>query len=168
MGEVTKQQQRVGDEIMDFVDVEAGQLRVGSEKSTCRQCLRVLEKQTSCTCEQPSQRPPTRDEVYDFVESEHHGPCSVKMGEVVEEMPNSFATCVKVLEDLKQQACIGTEREWVTIGCDGQPYDLISKLIDDKVVCSQCESTLNNDEVSTHSELHQEEPPTRSCTTGSC
>ena len=38
---------------------------------------------------------------------------------------------VQLLEHIGQHAGIGTKRKWVFVGCDGPPYCLASRLIDE-------------------------------------
>ena len=69
------------------------------------------------------------------------------MGEMLADMPNSFATIAKVLDELKQHADIGPAREWVATVCDGHPYNLISKLLEGTLAYPTCNTTAEREEV---------------------
>lgn len=44
--------------------------------------------------------------------------------------PNSYENVKVILDSLKQNLQIGSEREWTILGCDGPPYCLASRLIE--------------------------------------
>ena len=52
LSEVSKEQQVVDGETIDFVDIQAAQLRLGSSKSACMQSLKVVEQDSTCECKQ--------------------------------------------------------------------------------------------------------------------
>ena len=93
------------------------------------------------------------------VPSGHRSACSVKLGEVVDALPNSHASCRTILEHLHVISGVGCDRKWVSVGCDGQPYDLIRKLLDNALLCDVCSSDLSPEEVDAHTrEKHAGEP----------
>lgn len=53
-----------------------------------------------------------------------------KMGEPVLLNPNSYENIDRILQSLKENLNIGSERHWTFIGCDGPPYSLASRLIE--------------------------------------
>ena len=57
---------------------------------------------------------------------------AITMGEPVLVNPNSFETVKAVLDEYKLIHKIGTDsRQWVLLGCDGPPYRLASKIIEE-------------------------------------
>ena len=57
--------------------------------------------------------------------------CEMKVGEPVLANPNSYISIKKVLEELKENHSIGDKRQWVFLGCDGPPYCLANRIIDE-------------------------------------
>ncbi|KAF0292546.1 hypothetical protein FJT64_009487 [Amphibalanus amphitrite] len=86
---------------------------------------------------------------------EHANEVDVCVGEVFEEMPNSYASCKGVLEHIRAQAKVGKDRQWLSVGCDGQPFDICRKLIDRSVACDTCGEETDADAMEQHhSERH--------------
>ena len=54
----------------------------------------------------------------------------IKMSESILLNPNSYKNIHHVLKQVKIFAKIGTDREWVFIGCDGPPYCLASRIVE--------------------------------------
>lgn len=50
------------------------------------------------------------------------------IGEPVLLNPNSYENIEHILESLKANLKIGTDRQWSYVGCDGPPYCLASRL----------------------------------------
>ena len=92
------------------------------------------------------------------VTSQHRPSCEVQLGEVIDAMPNSYASCRTILEQLRTAAGVDTVRQWVSVGCDGQPFDIIRKLIDNSLQCNLCGDQLSPEDVDGHQqEKHQDE-----------
>ena len=53
---------------------------------------------------------------------------NLKMGEPVMVNPNSYTNIEIILDELKNQLI--NERKWVILGCDGPPYNLASRIIE--------------------------------------
>ena len=76
-------------------------------------------------------------------------------------MPNSYASCRAILGHLLLTiAGVGSDRQWVPVGCDGQPFD-IRKLIDNTLMCDLCGATLSPEEAGPHT---NEKDPGETCT----
>ena len=56
--------------------------------------------------------------------------CPVSVDEPILLNPNSYENLVQILDSLKENLAIGREREWTVVGCDGPPYCLASRVID--------------------------------------
>ena len=56
---------------------------------------------------------------------------------------NSHDTVKQVLLNLQSQCEIGKTREWVRVGCDGVPYSMADKLINNLVLCKVCNNHIN-------------------------
>ena len=134
--QVAQEQQLDDGEMIDPTDVYAAQLRIGTGKAICRKCAEVLNA-SQPTC--PSCGEATREQIVSrqdlYGEAPESEKCSVKVGDPIDVMPNGYANCKAVLDKVKEQAGVGVARQWVALGCDGQPYELISKLMDMILVC---------------------------------
>ena len=53
-----------------------------------------------------------------------------QVGEPILVNPNSYVNVKEILETSKENLGIGKTREWTYIGCDGPPYCLASRLIE--------------------------------------
>lgn len=85
-----------------------------------------------------------RSALYEGVPSEHpSGIPSVRLGEIIAVNSNSHDTVKQVLLNLQSQCEIGKTREWVRVGCDGVPYSIADKLINNLVLCKVCNSHID-------------------------
>ena len=55
----------------------------------------------------------------------------MKVGEPVLLNPNSYINIEKILDQLKENVEIPKSRKWSYVGCDGPPYCLASRLIEE-------------------------------------
>lgn len=59
--------------------------------------------------------------------------------------PNSYDTVIKVLTTITEMSeASDPNRKWITVYCDGQPYNLASKVIDSHELCSTCGASGKN------------------------
>ena len=144
---------------VDHTDQMAAQLETNTGNWCCKSCLAVhTTRHAQCpTCLEKASSPEgTRAQAMYDVPSEHRSSCSVQLGEVTNVLPNSYANCRSILDHLRSITGVGSERQWLSVGCDGQPFDIIRKLIDNTLVCDLCEASLSPEEVDAHSrEKHQ-------------
>ena len=112
------------------------QLRMGTGKISCRKCAEVNDP-SQCACancgETTKEEAVSRQDLYDVLPESVK--CDVRLGDPVNAMPNGYESCKVILDDVKKQAGVGEARQWVALGCDGQRYDFISKLIEKVLVC---------------------------------
>lgn len=82
----------------------------------------------------PSQR-------YSFIpviNTEKTGYYKLIVGEPIFENPCSYDAVEKVLDHFLEEVGVGTSRQWAAIGCDGLPYVLASRIIEEIFVCPVC------------------------------
>ncbi|XP_062603684.1 uncharacterized protein LOC134265484 [Saccostrea cucullata] len=77
-------------------------------------------------------------ERYSFAKSGHSSSVCVTMGEPCFENPCSYEAVEKVLQHILEEADVGARREWTVIGCDGLPFTLASRIIENTFVCPHC------------------------------
>ena len=83
-------------------------------------------------------------DLYGRVPSEHpSGIPSVRLGKIIAVNRNSHDTVKQVLLNLQSQCEIGKTREWVRVGCDGVPYSIADKLINNLVLCKVCNNHID-------------------------
>ena len=70
-------------------------------------------------------------------------PPTIALGEVIGVNPNSRETVKYVLREISNQCMGGSLRKWIRIGCDGVPYNIAVKLLDEIYVCSNCSSHID-------------------------
>ena len=76
-------------------------------------------------------RGPTNDDPHSFLQHNHpDNPPTVVIGEPVMVNPCSYDSVKHVLQSLLNSIVTNTDRKWTIIGCDGLPYILASRLID--------------------------------------
>ena len=102
---------------------------------------------------------------YDHVESGHPSESvPVYVMDPVFVNPNSFESLKLVLRHIGKTAGVrrygGTEREWVIVCCDGLPYTMIFRLIQEYLTCAACDkgflgSELFEQHKKQHSELEE-------------
>jgi hypothetical protein len=64
-------------------------------------------------------------------------PCVI-MGDPIRTNSNSFESVRRVLESISSSCGVGAHRQWTAVGCDGQPYDIASKLMEQPFTCPAC------------------------------
>ena len=109
----------------------------------------------------------SNSERYENVPSNHDGkPRETCMLDPVFVNPNNYQCLKLVLRHLGRKAGVarygGTERQWLTVSCDGLPYNLVLQLILNYKTCSLCNKSFMAEEFDVHcSEDHkgQEEVP---------
>ena len=146
-------------QIEDYIERMAAQVSAGTGNSTCKFCLSVhRESFTRCpSCGKSVAKPSvTREDLLHGVPSKHGSNVDVVVGEVFDGMPNSYASCKDVLEHIRKQAKVGEERQWLSVGCDGQPFDICRNLIDMTMVCDACGEVADVDTIREHQQ--QEHP----------
>ncbi|XP_062590246.1 uncharacterized protein LOC134251841 [Saccostrea cucullata] len=90
---------------------------------------------------------------YTFIPSCHEaGPSKVIAGEPIFENPCSYEAVEKVLDHLLEEAEVGTTRHWTAVGCDGLPYVLASRIIEELYICPTCRIQYDEDEFINHIE----------------
>ncbi|XP_062608370.1 uncharacterized protein LOC134270197 [Saccostrea cucullata] len=93
------------------------------------------------------------NERYTFIPSCHEaGPSKVIAGEPIFENPCSYEAVEKVLDHLLEEAEVGTTRHWTAVGCDGLPYVLASRIIEELYICPTCRIQYDEDEFINHIE----------------
>nr|XP_022289927.1 uncharacterized protein LOC111101643 isoform X2 [Crassostrea virginica] len=90
-------------------------------------------------------------ERYTFIPSHHEKePRRVISGEPVFENPCSYEAVEKVLDHLLEEAGVGSTRQWTTVGCDGLPYILASRIIEEIFICPVCRRQYDQDDFGDH------------------
>ena len=56
----------------------------------------------------------------------------MSVGEAIMKNPNSYGSIKAIFEEYKHIHSIGVECEWVALGCDGPPYCIGSRIIEEK------------------------------------
>ena len=78
----------------------------------------------------------SRDLLYGDVPVEHlKEKPSIKVGDIIDENPNSRASIKTVLEKLCEQGELENKRKWVRLGFDGVPYRIATNLRSEVVQC---------------------------------
>ena len=93
-----------------------------------------LPKKTKCD---------SKTDPYDHIESHVAGKTEVKIMDPIMVNPCSYASLVTVLDNITTKC----NREWVVIGCDGLPYILCSRIIDNYYVCPTCHELFKKKEL---------------------
>ena len=74
--------------------------------------------------------------------------------------PCSYEACATVLRNIGKKSAVikrfheGRGREWVTVVCDGIPYNLCNRIINSYFICAKCKESLNG---KPECSLHQQE-----------
>ena len=138
--------------VEDYVDRMSAQLSAGTSNKVCKHCLAVhREELLGPSCAKTSTQPSVkRDTLMLGVPSQHGSQVDVVVGDVFGDMPNSYATCKGILQHIRAQAKIGKDRQWVSVGCDGQPFEICRKLIDRSMVCDKCGEQVDMDLIEQH------------------
>ena len=76
----------------------------------------------------------SKKDPYDHIESFVAGKTEVKLMDPVMVNPCSYNSLETVMDDIVAKC----DREWVLIGCDGLPYVLCSKIVDNYHLCPTC------------------------------
>ena len=76
-----------------------------------------------------------RNDPYDSVQANHGGKTEVKLLDPIDRNPCSYKSVGEVLKQIHTDS----GREWVVVGCDGLPYILGTRLIDNTYSCTNCE-----------------------------
>ena len=109
-------------------------------------CFNILSK-SSNKCERCSHCPKvqiSRDLLYGDVPPEHpKEKPSIKIGEIIDENPNSRASIKTVLEKLCEHSELGNKRKWVRLVVDGVPYRIATNLRNEVVQCLICQSVID-------------------------
>jgi hypothetical protein len=143
-------QTSVLDEVMEELHFEEGgpldhvEMVEEIDSSThrvCSKCTTTYKKSQTC-CPKCSNKPNNikdRSELYGDIPNGHPSlKPNIKMGEIIGVNPNSRENLKHVVKDLRKQAGVGYERQWVRIGFDGVPYRIVESIIKDVVVCEEC------------------------------
>ncbi|XP_061166699.1 uncharacterized protein LOC133175604 [Saccostrea echinata] len=108
---------------------------VANQQKKVNNCL---EDHMDGNIDPPCETPPP-DERYTYIASGHKpGPSKVIAGEPIFENPCSYEAVEKVLDHLMEEAKVGDARRWTAVGCDGLPYILASRLIEEIFICPLC------------------------------
>ncbi|MEW8547705.1 MAG: hypothetical protein AB2693_29710 [Candidatus Thiodiazotropha sp.] len=106
-------------------------------------------------------KPPATDTLrYDHIPSGHStDPIPVCVLDPVFVNPNSFDSLKLVLRHIGNLAGIkrygGTEREWVIVCCDGLPYTMVFRMIQEYLTCTTCNSGfLGSEQFEQHKKQH--------------
>ncbi|XP_046346471.2 uncharacterized protein LOC124127059 [Haliotis rufescens] len=78
---------------------------------------------------------------YDIVEAGELFHPDLVVGEPVIINPCSYMSMEVVLRRILEDVGVGISRSWCVIGCDGLPYNLASRVIDNHYTCSICNAT---------------------------
>ena len=117
-----------------------------NSKTLCVACFNILSK-SSNKCESCGHCPKTQissDLLYDDVPAEHpKEKPSIKIGEIIDENPNSRGSIKTVLEKLCEQGELGNKRKWVRPVFDGAPYRIATHLHNEVVQCLICQSVID-------------------------
>ena len=117
-----------------------------NSKTLCVACFNILSK-SSNKCESCGHCPKTQissDLLYDDVPAEHpKEKPSIKIGEIIDENPNSRGSIKTVLEKLCEQVELGNKRKWVRPVFDGVPYRIATHLHNEVVQCLICQSVID-------------------------
>ena len=121
--EKIKEEIKDGEDHIDLVsDCEEGEI-------VCMKCRFINPKASRvCSkCEFNFVNFPSREELYGDVPDGHpKAKPVIKLGEVIDENPNSFKSITSVLKDLHKQYSVGEDRKWLRVGFDGVPYRMAS------------------------------------------
>lgn len=79
-----------------------------------------------------------RGYLYGDVPAGHNKRSIVTPGEIIGVNPNSRETVKTVLIGIGKASKVGTDREWIRVGCDGVPYNIASSLLNDIYICNDC------------------------------
>lgn len=57
---------------------------------------------------------------------------------------------IQVLDHLLEEAGVGSTRQWTAVGCDGLPYALASRIIEEIYICPVCRRQYEQEEFQQH------------------
>jgi hypothetical protein len=75
----------------------------------------------------------SKSDVYCFIDNFHKNVPDIKMGNPISVNPCSFDAVKLVLETLKRELEIPTQRKWSILGCDGLPYLLSQRVLQENI-----------------------------------
>jgi hypothetical protein len=76
---------------------------------------------------------------YTHIDSGHPAtPPLVSVGDPLMKNPNSFNTVCDVMKSIMTTCGVGHHSEWTTVGCDGLPYGIGAKIIENYFTCPAC------------------------------
>lgn len=122
-------------------------------KCVCVKCSEIYQNSVS-KCPNCGYNPNTitdRTILYEGVPSKHPDhPPNVKLGEIIGVNPNGIESVKEVLMNIMTQCDVGNSRQWVRVGCDGVPYAIADKLINQCLVCGICNEQMSCNAIETH------------------
>jgi hypothetical protein len=83
-----------------------------------------------------------------------HSPITIKVADPIFVNPNSYLSLAEILRKIGQECGIsrygGNLREWTVVCCDGLPYGLLMRLIEDQRICLTCNESFFGDALQKH------------------
>ena len=98
----------------------------------------------------------SRENLYGDIPNGHpEKPPSIKLGEIIDQNPNSRESITLVLKDLCRQGGLGTVRKWIRIGFGGIPFRIACDIKEKLLQCPKCNVEI--DEANTSLAFHLSE-----------